>query len=172
MSSLIDRIKNHSQWPHFENVDHLSELDALADDANGQGTLEGYLAALGIYHQLCDEMARLLIKDSQFFIQLSCYPTKIEFPKPNIQMSGQVLSQLELAVEFEGKALFIEKCREMNTLRNNVFHNLTKQTSLTTLKEKLSQVSNLYEAIFKLFSKSHDWFQLCFKDFRKDRFLD
>jgi len=172
MTNIVNRIRNSSQWPSFENSSHLSDLDTLADDANALDTLEGYLAALTIYHQLCDEMAKLLVKDSEFFIQLSCYPTGIDFPKPKQQMAGQVLSQLEFAVEFEGKTEFIEKCRIMNSLRNNVFHNLTKQTSLVELKGKLSQISTLYEEIFELFSTSHGWFWLCFKDFRKDVFID
>lgn len=172
MNDIVDKIMDRSQWPTFEDSDHLSDLDSLADDANGLGTLEGYLAALAIYHQLCDEMAKLLLKDSQFFIQLSCYPLGIEFPKSKQQMAGQTLAQLEYAVEFEGKEEFIEKCRELNALRNNVFHSLTKKTSLPELKNKLSRVSALYEEIFELFSASHDWFCLCFKDFRKDVFID
>lgn len=172
MTDIVSKIVERSKWPTFENADHLAELDGLADDANGRGTFEGYLAALAIYHQLCDEMARLLVKESQFFIQLSCYPTDIEFPKPKQQMMGQVLTELEFAVEFEGKAEFIEKCREMNVLRNNVFHGLTKSVNLSALKGRLSEVSALYESIFSLFTNSHDWFCLCFKDFRKDVFID
>ena len=172
MDSTLQKIKDYSQWPSFEDSDHLSELDALADNANGLGTLEGYLAALAIYHQLCDEMAKLLLRDSQFFIELSCYPTEINFPKPKQQMAGQVLSQLEFTVEFEGKQEFIDKCRTMNSIRNSVFHNLTKQTSLLVLHNKLSQVSDIYEEIFTLFKSSHDWFLLCFKGFRKDVFID
>jgi len=70
MTNIVNRIRNSSQWPSFENSSHLSDLDTLADDANALDTLEGYLAALTIYHQLCDEMAKLLVKDSEFFIQL------------------------------------------------------------------------------------------------------
>lgn len=172
MTDIIQRIRDRSQWPTFDNHDHLSDLDALADDANALGTLEGYLAALAIYHQLCDGMARVLLKDSQFFIQLSCHPTEIEFPKQKRQMAGQVLAELEFAVSFEGKQEFISKCREMNALRNNVFHGLTKQTSLQELEAKVSRVSDLYEEIFSLFDHSHDWFRLCFKDFSKDVFSD
>jgi hypothetical protein len=60
----------------------------------------------------------------------------------------------------------------MNVLRNNVFHGLTKSVNLSALKGRLSEVSALYESIFSLFTKSHDWFCLCFKDFRKDVFID
>ena len=172
MTDIVGKIKDYTQWPAFENSQHLSDLDALADDANGLGTIEGYLAALAIYHQLCDEMAKLLIKKSEFYIQLSCYPTEIKFPKSKQQTAGQVLSQLEFAVEFEGKKDFIRKCRTMNSLRNNVFHNLTKETSLTELQNKLSKISSLYEEIFEVFDTSDDWFQLSFKNFRKDVFID
>jgi len=172
MTTIISKITDRSHWPCFENSDHLADLNALADDANGRGTLEGYLAALAIYHQLCDEMVKLIVRDSQFFIQLSCHPAEISFPAPKKQMAGQVLAQLEFSVKFEGKERFIEKCHEMNALRNNVFHGLTKQTSLPELKNRLITISALYEEIYELFEVSHDWFQLCFKDFKKDRFND
>ena len=172
MTDIVTKVMDRSQWPSFDDTDHLADLDSLADDANGLGTLEGYLAALAIYHQLCDEMARLLVKDSQFFIQLSCYPAGIDFPKPKQQMMGQVLAQLEFSVEFEGKHEFIDKCRRMNALRNDVFHGLTKSSDLVEVKGRLSEISSLYEDIFTLFRNSHDWFLLCFNDFLKDKFID
>lgn len=85
---------------------------------------------------------------------------------------GRVLSDLEYSIEFEGKNEFIRKCREMNKIRNTVFHQLSKETALEDLRIKLSKVSELYEEIFDLFQSSHDWFCLCFKNFRKDVFLD
>ena len=161
-----------SLWPCFANPEHLSDLDILANNANGLDTIEGYLAALAIYHQLCDEMAKLLLEDSRFYIQLSCYPAKIDFPRPKKQMAGQILVQLEFAIEFEGKTEFIEKCRKMNSLRNNVFHDLTHQPDLIELKSKLSRMNRIYDDIFVIYENSHDWFRVCFKDFRKDVFID
>lgn len=66
MDEIIRKVVERDQWPTFEDSAHLSELDAIAEDANAKDTLEGYLAALAIYHQLCDEMAKLLIEDSRF----------------------------------------------------------------------------------------------------------
>lgn len=172
MTDIIERIMDGSQWPCFENPEHLSGLDTLANNANGLDTIEGYLAALAIYHQLCDEMARLLLEDSRFYIQLSCYPAKIDFPRPKKQMAGQILSQLDFAIDFEGKNEFVNKCRMMNSLRNSVFHNLTNQPDLLDLKIQLSRISSIYDEIFLIYENSHDWFYVCFKDFRKDVFVD
>lgn len=169
---ILSKITNHDQWPDFADGDYLSELDDMANDAFSKGTIEGYLATLLIYHQLCDEMAQLLIRDSQFFLQLSVYPTEIKFQNHKPIMFGKVLSELEYAIEFEGKNEFITKCRELNTLRNKIVHKLTKQTSLNDLKKQLGSINKLYTEIWTIFDESHDWFQLCFKDFKKDGFID
>ena len=106
---LIHLIKDSNKWPSFDRPDFLIELNVLADDALSKNTIEGYLAALLIYHQLCEEMVRLLLDDAHFFIQLSVFPSEITFPKKNKAMFGQILDELKSTVSFEGKDDFIKK---------------------------------------------------------------
>ncbi len=169
---FIDQINESERWPGFENPDHLYGLNEIADEAFGKNTVEGYLAALLIYHQLCEEMAKLLLEDSRFFIKASIYPAEIEFPKSNKIMFGRTLEHMKETVEFPNKELFLQKCHNFNQIRNSIAHGLTKQTSLGDLKKKLEIAKKLFDEIFNLFDDSHDWFSLCFKDFRKDKFID
>ena len=117
-------------------------------------------------------MAKLLLECSHFFIQLSTYPTDVKFKIDKGIMSGRLLKELEDTLEFDGKDAFIKKCREFNSLRNKIIHELTKHTSLSELKTKLQSIQVLYGNIFSLFVQSNDWFKLCYKDFKKDVFLD
>jgi hypothetical protein len=171
-NDILSKITNHDQWPNFVEGNHLLKLEEIADDAFSKGTIEGYLATLLIYHQLCEEIAQLLIRDSQFFLELSVHPTGIKFQNHKQMMFGKVLSELEYAIEFERKNEFITKCREFNTLRNKTIHKLTKQAPLNDLKKQLGSIKKLYTEIWTIFDVSHDWFQLCFKDFKKDKFID
>jgi hypothetical protein len=169
---FIDQINESDNWPGFENPDHLNDLNEIADEAFSKSTIEGYLAALLIYHQLCEEMAKLLIEDSRFFIKASVYPTEIEFKSSNKIMFGRTLEQMKETVEFDNKELFLQKCHSFNQIRNSIAHGLTKQTSLDDLKKKLDIVKKLFDEIYDLFEDSHDWFKLCFKDLKKDTFID
>lgn len=60
MQELIEKIKDLSNWPSFERPDFLADLNTVADEAFEKATVEGYLAALLIYHQLCEELVHIL----------------------------------------------------------------------------------------------------------------
>jgi len=143
-------------------------LNILADDALGKNTIEGYLTALLIYHQICEEMIRLLLDDAHFFIQLSIFPSEITFPKKNKAMFGQILDELKSTVSFDGKDDFIKKCGEINTLRIEIVHKLTRQSTLESIKSQLEKIRILFNEIYQLFDAAHDTWRVTFKDFRKD----
>ncbi len=169
---LISTIRDSDTWPSFERPDFLDELDEIANQAFSKNTIEGYLASLLIYHQLSEEMIRLLLKDAQFFIQLSVFPIEIIFPEKKKLMFGQLIEELKSAISFEGKDEFINKCSELNKYRIEIVHKLTKRSSLSDIEINLSTVKRLYDEIYELFDNMHDWFRLCFKDFKKDVFTD
>lgn len=169
---FIDQIFDSENWPGFDSPEHLNDLNQLADESFEKHTIEGYLAALFIYHQLCEEMAKLLIEDSRFFIKASIYPAEIEFSSDNKIMFGRTIGQLKEAIDFDKKELFIQKCHSFNQVRNSLAHGLTKQTSIDDVKIKLEKIKEIFDGIFELFDSAHDWFRLCFKDFRKDKFVD
>jgi len=62
-------------------------------------------------------MARLLLRDAQFFIQLAVHPAGIEFRDRKKLMFGQILDALSETISFEGKEEFLKGCRKMNTQR-------------------------------------------------------
>jgi hypothetical protein len=169
---LLASVNNAENWPAFEKPSFLDELDDIADVAFAKNTIEGYLASLLIYHQLCDEMVRLLLKDAQFFIQLSIFPAEINFPEKKRLMFGQLIDELKSTMSFNGKDEFIEKCLKLNKSRVDIVHGLTKYQALSEIEKQASAVQKLYYEIFELFDDIHDWFRLCFKDFKKDVFSD
>lgn len=170
--SFISQINDQEKWPGLENTSHLENLNEIADEAFNKNTIEGYLAALLIYHQLCEEMAKLLIEDSRFSVKASIYPCEIEFSSANKIMFGRTIEQLKESIDFQNKELFIQKCQSLNQSRNSIAHELTKQTSINAVAKKLKKVKVLFDEIFDIFEEAHDWFRLCFKDFRKDKFID
>lgn len=169
---LIAAIRDSSKWPSFERPLFLDELADMADGAFAKSSNEGYLASLLIYHQLSEEMVRLLLKDAQFFVQLSVFPAEISFPEKKRLMFGQLIDELRATISFEGKEDFISKCIELNNHRIEVVHRLTKRTSLSDLGVQIAQVKKLHHEIYDLFDGIHDWFRVCFKDFEKDVFID
>ncbi|HYX71295.1 MAG TPA: hypothetical protein VE732_00870, partial [Nitrososphaera sp.] len=123
---LIATIRDSTKWPSFERPLFLDELADVADDAFAKGSIEGYLASLLIYHQLSEEMVRLLLKDAQFFVQLSVFPAEIYFQEKKRLMFGQLIDELKTTISFDGKDEFISKCMELNTHRIDIVHRLTK----------------------------------------------
>jgi hypothetical protein len=165
---LIQTIQDSDRWPSFERPDFLDDLNSIADEAYAKNTIEGYLAALLVYHQLCEELIRLVLKDAQFYIQLGVFPAVIEFPTKQRMMFGQLIEQLEATISFGEKEEFIRKCLELNKIRINLVHNLTKMTSLSQIGTQVSRAKDLYGEIFELFGGIHDFFRVCFHNFKKD----
>lgn len=166
--NLIETIKDSKNWASFDRPKFLTELNQLASEACEKKSTEGYLAGLLIYHQLSEELAKLLLKDAQFFIQLSVFPAEICFSEKRRMMFGQLLDELESTVSFHNKSEFINKCRELNKIRIEFVHGLTRKTTLDDIRMSLAKVETLFDEIYAIFEEAHDYFHLCFKDFKKD----
>ncbi len=165
---LIQAIHDSDKWPSFERPDFLSDLNTIADEAFEKKTVEGYLAALLVYHQLCEELVRLVLKDTQFFVQLGVFPAEIAFPEKKRMMFGQLVEELKSTISFDKKEEFIGKCLELNRNRIEIVHNLTKLTSMSQIGKQVSHVKDLYDEIYILFERVHDYFRVCFHNFQKD----
>ena len=170
-TDIRERIKDPDLWPSISESasEHLSELEDIADSAFEKHTVEGYLAALLIYHQLSEELLKILIEDCQFFIRASVYPLNIDFPTTKKAMYGKSLEHLRRSVDFENRDIFIQKCQELNLVRNKTVHGLTKTTSVEEVRKNLEQVKTLFYEIYRIWDYSHDWFRQIFSDF-KDQF--
>jgi hypothetical protein len=113
-------------------------------------------------------MVRLLLEDSQFFIQLSVFPAEISFSDKPKSMFGSLIDDLEATITFQGRNEFIAKCKKPNKTRIDFVHGLTKRTSLSDIHDTLANIEELYDEIYEIFDQAHDYFSLCFKDFNKD----
>jgi len=168
LDQLIARIKNRDQWPDFDRPHYLAELNTIADDAYDSGTTHGHLAALLIYHQLTEEILRLLLQYSEFLVQLRLAPIEIHFPIPEKAMFGRLLEAVRASMEFEHKKEILKLAQAINQGRVELVHSLTKQENAAAISQKTKQVKEKFEDFFKLFSDSQDWFLVCLKDMRKD----
>jgi hypothetical protein len=170
---LFARIKDAEEgWPHFEAPDFLQTLEDVAQEAFEKNSIEGHLAALLIWHQLCEEMAKLLLKDAQFFIQLSVYPAEIEFHEKRKQMFGTILDVLDDTISFKRKEEFLNGCRRLNAQRTEIVHRLTQHNSLAEVMNRVVEVKRIYESVFLVFEEAHDSFHGASHSFVKDTFID
>lgn len=163
---------DREKWPEFDRPDFLEELNGIADEAIESDTVHGYLAALLIYHQLTEEMIRLLLECSEFFVQLSIAPAEIHFPIPEKAMFGRLLEAAKSSIDFENRDRLIILAQAINKDRIDLVHGLTRQASLAKVKEKVLQTQEKFDEFFSMFNGSRDWFMLCFKDLRKDNEWD
>jgi hypothetical protein len=168
---LRARIRDPHLWPGAEKASHLNELTRAATRAYRRRTVDGALAAILIYHQLTDEMVRVLLADTRFFIQLSVFPQEINFSAEDGRLTfGRRLGNLAESLDFPMKTRFLKLAAEMNTIRNAVAHGLTKRGHLVGLSREARRAQNLFVRLFDLYDDADDWFRLSFKDFRKDMF--
>jgi|ERR1017187_5832783 hypothetical protein len=171
--ALLAKIQDaEGGWPHFETPDFLQTLEDVAQQAFAKNSIEGHLAALLIWHQLCEEIAKLLLRDAQFFIQLSVHPAEIEFREKEKLMFGQILGALSETLSFGGKEEFLDGCRKLNTQRTELIHRLTRHSSLADIMARVVEVKVIYERVFLIFEEAHDGFRVDFHSFAKDVFLD
>ncbi len=140
---LIARIKDFNKWPAFDRPDFLQELNTVGDDAFSKGTVEGYLASILIYHQITEEMIKLLLECCDFLIQVAIFPAEIQFKRNGRRMFGQILDNLEKSVSFEKKEEYISKCKELNEIRIRMVHRLTRKSSLQDIKNQSSQIKQI-----------------------------
>ena len=118
---LLDRINDNNKWPEFDRPDFLNELNEIADKSVQKKTIEGYLAALLIYQQLTEEIIRLLLKDHEFYIQLSVFPNEIKFANKSNTMFGRVIEDLKNTVTFDNsKFEIIDSANKINQIRDNI----------------------------------------------------
>jgi hypothetical protein len=166
--NLINKIKNSDTWPDITRPDFLSELNILADEMYNKNTLEGGLASLLIYHQLCEEMVKVLINCSEFYIQLAVFPAEITFKKNSKRMFGQLIDELEKGINFDKKTDFIDKCQAINTIRIKIVHRLTLKSSVYDILLQVREAKKIFDEIFKLYVEIYDNYRLNFHSFNKD----
>ncbi len=169
---LIRKVKDPRLWPDFKRADFLSELDGIAEDAFLYDTVYGYLSSVLIYHQLVEEIIERILENVRFFIQLSIFPMQINFPEQKNRMFGVLLKELESTVEFDEKEAILQKAQEINTIRIQLVHKLTKQTTLDDVKNQARKVKDLFYEVFTLSQETIDHFYAIFSDFKDTEWDD
>jgi CRISPR/Cas system-associated protein endoribonuclease Cas2 len=165
---ILDKLRDSDNWPDMERPDFLQELNDIADNSFDKKTIEGYLAALLIYHQLCEEFTKLLIKYSTFYMQLSVFPQELKEKDLNGKMFGELIKILEHLPLDDNTKLYITKCKELNDLRIKMVHKLTLKTSITDISKQCKKVKLIFNQLFELFNEIYDNYRLTFKDYKKD----
>lgn len=155
---IAERIINRARWPNFDRPNFLSELNGIADDSFLHDTIEGYLGALLIYHQLAEEMLKLLLDDAQFLIQLRLYPTPIRFQQRRRQTFGNLLDGLESTLDFELKSEIIEYARGLNDRRIRLVHGLTRESSAENIAEDVRWIKSSFNLLLEHFLRAHHSF--------------
>jgi len=166
---ITQRIKDSEKWPSFDRPDFLDELNELAEDSISKDTIEGYLATILIYQQLAEEIIKVYLESHEFFIQLSLFPAEMNFNKRPKAMFGRIIDDLKNTVTLDDEKLkIIELANQLNQIRIDIVHGLTKLSDTTTIKPKVEQAKIKFDSLFKLFDKEYDMFRVTFKDFKKD----
>lgn len=164
-SQLMDPTK----WPEFESPKFLDTLERAAERALARRTLDGNLAAILVYHQLAEELVRVLLADCRFFMRCAMLPARIEFNEPKKATFGQWGALLRSSVEFGGKEQFLKRVEELNEIRIGIAHKLTRRGSLVGIRREALRAQRLYLRAFKVFDRAHDFFRVVFNDLRKER---
>ena len=164
---LIARIKDFNKWPAFDRPDFLIELNGVGNEAFSKGTVEGYLASILIYHQITEEMIKLLLECCDFLIQVAIFPAEIQFRRNRRRMFGQVLDDLERSVSFNEKEEFINQCKELNAIRIRMVHRLTRKSSLQNIKDQSSRIKGIFDTIYCLYNEIYDDFSVLFQSYKK-----
>ena len=167
-NDFIDKLKDSDNWPSFDRPDFLEKLNDVADDVFLQKTTEGYLSALLIYHQICEEMMKVLIQCSSFLIQCSVFPYEIKSKKINKLMFGQIINELEQGILDTETKRFIEVSKKLNNIRIKMVHKLTAKPSLKDIERQIRPAKKLFDEAYKLFDKIYDDYRVAFHHYQKN----
>ncbi len=163
----FSKLENSDNWSYFNRPSFLDDLDELAEIAFQHNTTEGYLSALLIYHQICEEMIKVLIECSTFYIQLSVFPQQYKNKYLKDKMFGQLINELSTCVVDNEILKFIEKSKELNKLRIEMVHKITLKDSILDIANQCKKSKNLFNDINVLFESIYDNWRVTFHDFHK-----
>lgn len=166
------RVRTTDLWPDFESPGFLDNLDKLAEDVLAKNSIEGALASVLIYHQLSEEMLRLLLQSAQFFIQLAIFPAEITFAERKRQMFGQLVEEVRNTMSFAHKDEILDLAASLNKHRIDLVHKLASRLTLDDVVSQATEVKQIYDQLFSRFDATRDEFHVSFKDFKKDVFID
>ena len=162
-------LKSYDTWKDFGRPNYLEELNNFADASFDKGTVEGHLAALLIYHQLCEELLRVLIDKSHFLLQCSVFPQRMEDRKlSNRTMFGELLKEYERCLQLDESPVMLKKCKQLNQIRVDMVHKITRKSSVASISNQTRHCKKLFDEIWELFDTIHDNLRDGIGDYRKN----
>jgi len=167
----IDKLES-GYSPGFNEPDFIGKLKKIAKKAIKQKTIEGYLSSLLIYHQIAEEMARVLVEYSDFVVDCSVYPASFSRKRKEDIQFGYLLNEVRNSMSFKERELFLNKCREFNIIRNKLVHELTKNTSLVDIKKQAEKLEKVYSDIEKHYLGSIEVFDKMLSKFVGEYLVD
>ncbi len=163
--SLKEKLRDPSKWPQFTEDNYLEKLQHIAIEATNRGTIDGQLAAILIIHQLTEELIKLLSEDAYFYMQLKLHPSEFRKQKTKeTKMFGALLIEIENSISFQNKETILEKARQLNKIRIDIVHKLTKPHALKNLKEHTQKAWELYNSLSMSVLHAHMVFHSDFRD--------
>ena len=139
---------------NFADVKLASKLDYLRYEANtmfNKNTVEGYISSMIIYHQLIEEMIKMLINFSSNHIQLKIFPYKIEKRNLKGKLFKNLLEEFKKLLLTPKIELFIDKSYKFNELRNITVHRSITVKSVKSTFIQCKKVKKLFGEIFDLY---------------------
>lgn len=164
---ILDMLLDQNKWPTYSF--DTKPLGKLAQEAYERDTFDGYLSYILITNQICEEYARLLLREGEFTLLLHLVPrgfgwrfqrSQVGASGANLDkvMFGTLLQILETSIEFDAKADFIQACHRLNQIRNQLAHELSQSASIDQLRKLAERYSRVYDETVDLFNDGDDEF--------------
>jgi len=166
--TVRQRLRDRDLWPDVPTPHLLDRLDRLAGQAIARRSIDGAIAAILIYHQLFEQMSRVLIADAQFLTQLALYPQPMRYPEVRRETFGRLMGRLDATMDFPHEQGVLRRASRINDLRNDVAHTLVARGSLEGIRAAAKRSVQLYNLGFVAFEDAHDWFCASFGRYHDD----
>jgi hypothetical protein len=168
--SLIGRLLDDQKWPTYTKTNALPDLGRIAQEAFQRDTFDGYLSYVLISHQLNEDYAILLLKESQFALRLFAVPDGFGWPtaayeKPGsreFDMFGRIMQRIANSLDFNKKSEFLEACRKQSEIRNRLAHRLIDGLSLGEMRALAHEYKKGKEEMIDCFNDADDQFSWFF----------
>jgi hypothetical protein len=155
---LAKQLMNPDGYLYFPESSIHSYLDGIAHDAFSRGQPEGYMAALSIWHQLTEEILRLLYRYSQLLIKAALYPVILDEKAIENESMGALIQIHKQCVVYDRKSLIIRYAGKINDLRNELFHWIIRHPTEADIVERAKPAQDHFESIFKEWHEAMKWF--------------
>src|SRR5689334_2287023 len=92
--TLLEILLDAGQWPTYSFDTNV--LGRLAEEAFNRNTFDGYLSYVLLTNQICEEYARILVREGELMLLLQLVPRGFgwRFPKQKPDQLGRNLEKL------------------------------------------------------------------------------